>query len=286
MCYNHKLRLVAFMMLLAVIVLTSCEPDVVEPATITDADSPTAPRAIYYNRTVNWNNRSDGTYTSSEAASDLGNVSGWNESRAYNSSGTCRIKLLQNALSSASGVIANIDISDGSEYETQFDVRYHSAFEWSRGGKVGFGFRIGDGNTGCDPGWDGNGGSLRVMWYTNDAGRTYFRPYVYYRDQPESCGNSFGLTYPSTGSLERGKWYTIKLYAKSNTGSNTNGAVRVTINGTTVLNQSIRWTTNDSKRLIRTLSFHTFRGGSTSNWEAGTDGYIYYDNLSWTRISS
>jgi hypothetical protein len=124
------------------------------------------------------------------------------------------------------------------------------------------------------------------MWYHDDAGRTYFRPYVYYKDQPESCGNSFGKSYPSSGSLVKGQWYTVKLYAKSNTGSNTNGYVRVTINGTTVLAQNIRWTTDDTKRLIKTLSFHTFRGGSTSNWQSTTDGYIYYDNLTWTRINS
>lgn len=283
---QHLRRLPASCLMLATLLLTACEENITEPALATDADASTVARAIYSSRTVNWDNRTDGSYSSSEAVSDLGNASGWNESRAYNSGGTCRITMLKNALSSAGGMISNIDISDGSEYELQFDVRFHSAFDWSRGGKVGFGFRIGEGNTGCDPGTDGNGGSLRVMWYTDDSGRTFFRPYVYYKDQPETCGNNFGKTYPSSGSLARGTWYTIKLYAKSNTGSNTNGYVRVTINGTTVLGQSIRWTTNDSNRLIRVMSFHTFRGGSTSNWESATDGMIYYDNLTWTRISS
>lgn len=48
------------------------------------------------------------------------------------------------------GVIAQIDVTDGSEYELHYDVKYHSQFDWIRGGKVGFGFKIGDGNTGCD----------------------------------------------------------------------------------------------------------------------------------------
>ena len=47
------------------------------------------------------------------------------------------------------------------------------------------------------------------------------------------------------------------MYVKSNTGNNANGHVQIKINGETVIDQSIRWTTNDSKRLINNLSFHT-----------------------------
>ena len=270
-------------MLLASLVF-SCEDDITSPPVIADPDAATVARAIYSSRTVDFNNRTDGTYTSSEATTDFGNVSGWNDSRAYNSGGTCRIAVLKNALGSASGMLSQIDVSDGDEYELQFDAKFHSAFEWSRGGKVGFGLYIGDGNTGCDKADDGLGGSLRVMWYQDDSGRTYFRPYAYYKDMPESCGNNFGKSYPSSGSISKATWYTIKLYAKSNTGTSTNGYIRVTINGTTVVGQSIRWTTDDSKRLIRRLFFHTFRGGSTSNWQASTDSYIYYDNVIWRNI--
>jgi hypothetical protein len=95
------------------------------------------------------------------------------------------------------------------------------------------------------------------------------------------------------------------MYVKSNTGNNANGHVQIKINGETVIDQSIRWTTNDSKRLISNLSFHryislnisfpseiiclflfySFRGGSTDQWMSGTDGYIYYDNLFVRQIS-
>jgi hypothetical protein len=280
---KQSLHMAGFLLALSAGVLSSCEKNVKEPAQITDADATTA-RATYSSRSVNWDNRADGTYSLNEASGDFGNVSGWNESRAYNSSGTCRITLLKNALSGNGGVIANIDVPDGSEYEVQFSTRFHSAFDWSRGGKIGFGFRIGEGNTGCDRADDGNGGSARMMWYNN--GEPYLRPYLYYRDMPSTCGHDFGKRYPSSGSLQRGTWYTVRMRVKSNTGSSTNGSVLVTVNGTTVLSTSIRWTTNDAQRLIKTLAFHTFRGGSDAVWESSTDGYIYYDNLSWTRIAS
>ena len=270
------------------LLLTGCKKSIIDSndqQQETSNDATVHTEAINSNISVNWNNYSDGTWTTAEAAADFGNISGWNESRTWISNGTSRIKLLANALSGAGGVIANIDISDGTAYELDYDVRFHSQFDFSRGGKIGYGFLVGDGNTGGDPGWDGNGGSLRLMWYQTDAGRVFFQPYVYYKDQPGQYGNSFGKSYPSSGSLNKGQWYHVHMYIKSNTGSNTDGRVEIVIDGTTVLNQAIRWTTNDAKRLIRNLSFHTFRGGSQTYWQSSTDGYIYYDNLVVHKIS-
>jgi hypothetical protein len=259
--------------------LVSCEKDLVEPA-ILDEDAATSARAIYSQRWVDWNNRATGTYSSSAAATDLGNVSGWNDSRAYISNGTCRVTLLANALSGAGGLISRTDISDGSAYHVEYDVRFHSQFDWSRGGKLGFGFSIGDGFTGCNPAWSGNGGTARAMWYNNpNTNRVYIHPYLYYKDMPGTCGDNFGVSYPSSGSIQKGTWYRIKVVVRSNTGSSTNGSIEMAVNGTTILNRSIRWTTNDSKRLVNNLIFHTFRGGSQSYWQSSTVGYIYYDNL-------
>jgi hypothetical protein len=283
MLYKLKLNktLQASVMLLAVVSL-SCKEDVVEPQSVIDQ---TAPRAIYSQRAVNWDNRATGTYTTGDASTDFGNIGGWNESRCYISNGTCRITLLKNALSSACGVIANTDISDGSAYEMDFDVRFHSQFDWSTGGKVGFGFSVGEGNTGGDPGWDGNGGSLRLMWY-NTGSRVFFQPYVYHKDQPGQYGDTFGKSYPSTGSLNKGQTYRVHMYIKSNTGSNTNGHVQIKIDNNVVLDRDIRWTTNDSQRLIKKLYFHTFRGGSQTYWQSSVDSYIYYDNLWINKISN
>jgi hypothetical protein len=235
---------------------------------------------------VNWDNFTTGTtYTTAQAVSSFGNVTGWNESRTYISNGNARITLQPNALSGAGGVVANVDISDGSAYEVDYDVRFHSQFDWSRGGKLGFGFSIGEGNTGGDPGWDGNGGSARIMWYQTDAGRVFFQPYMYFKDQSGQYGETFGKSYPCTGSLNKGQTYHIHLYVKSNTGSNTDGHVQLVIDNTIVLDRDMRWTTNDAQRLIKGLTFHTFRGGSQDYWESSTVGYIYYDNLSVHKIN-
>ncbi|MFC3563023.1 polysaccharide lyase [Pedobacter jamesrossensis] len=222
---------------------------------------------------------SDGSYSYSEASADFGMaaLTGWNEDRAYISGNWARATLAPNSVSN--GLIAGVDLSDGSAYEATFKVRFHSQFDWSRGGKVGFGFLIGEGNTGCDIATDGNGGSLRLMWY-NSGSRVYFQPYVYHRDMAGPCGDTFGKSYPSTGSLVKGNTYTVHLYVKSNTGSSKNGWVQVLINGTTVLDQSIRWTTNDAQRLIKRLSFHNFRGGKdVAVLGSSQTSYIYFDDL-------
>jgi len=265
--------------------LSACEQDLFIDDVVIDEDAVTEARAVYSNRTVNWNNHATGTYTLSAAQTDFGNLRGtWQQSRAYISSGTSRVTLLKNSLSGAGGLIVNIDVTDGTSYEMDWQVKFHSAFDWSRGGKLGFGFHIGDGNTGCDKADDGNGGTLRVMWYQDDASRVYFRPYVYYRDMPGPCGDDFGKSYPSSGSISRGTWYNVHLWVQMNTGSNTNGWVEMKVNGVDVLRQQIRWVTNDSKRSVREITFHTFRGGSQTYWQSASDGYIYYDNLYWNKV--
>lgn len=265
--------------------LISCEKDILIDSVIDSEMASTEARAILSSRSVNWNAHSNGTYTRSAAATDFGNVSGaWQESRAYISNGTCRITLLKNALSSASGMIVRFDVSDGTNYEMDWKVKFHSQFDWSKGGKLGFGFLIGDGNTGGDAAWDGNGGSLRMMWY-NTGSRVFLQPYVYYKDQPGTYGDSFGKSYPSSGSLQKGTWYNVHMWAQMNTGSNEDGWVEIKVNGVNMLRQNIRWVTNNSKRAVREVSFHTFRGGSQDYWKSNTDGYIYYDDLHWNKVN-
>ncbi|KAF5282779.1 hypothetical protein FQR65_LT02776 [Abscondita terminalis] len=214
------------------------------------------------------------------AKSDFGSVTGWKSSRATISNGALRITIEKDALSGAGGLISNTKIPDGSAYELYFDVQFDNEFDWSRGGKVGFGFGVGNGNTGCNVPLDGAGGSLRIMWYNNiKSKRVYFIPYVYYHGMPGPCGDNFGKTYPTSGSIEKNKWYNVYMYIRSNTNSNTDGHAQIKINGKTLLDRNMRWTTDESKRLVNYLFFHTFRGGKGNQWISGTDGYIYYDNL-------
>jgi hypothetical protein len=248
---------------------------------------PPAPGPTTTTLSVNWNNLPNGTYGYTQAITDFGKVNYWN---AYNTqiyNGMLRATLQANTVGPTGGAMSLDSVSHGSEYQLQYDIMFDNNFDFSWGGKVGFGLFIGEGNTGGDPAWDGNGGSLRLMWYKNTStSPVILKPYVYYKDQPGQYGDDFGKAFPSNGtSLQKGVWYTVKMYVKSNTGSNTDGRVQVVINGVTLLDQAIRWTTNDLKRLVDSVSFENFRGGSETYWASGTNGDIYYDNVSWTLLA-
>lgn len=155
-----------------------------------------------YEKSINWHKYPDHqTYTSVMAKSDFGSVTGWHDDRSMISNGTLRITLEKNALAGDGGLISTTTIPQGSIYQLSFDVKFDSQFDWSRGGKVGFGFAIGNGNTGCDLPIKGDGASLRLMWYNNPTTkRVYFYPYVYYYEMPGPCGSNFNKTYPITGT--------------------------------------------------------------------------------------
>ena len=225
-----------------------------------------------------------GRYTSEKASADFGNVSGWDADRTIISGGRLRAELEPNKIGGDGGTLARVNIVTSTEYEMQYTVNFHSQFDWGRGGKLGWGFAFGDGAGGCTRA-DGDGASLRLMWYTDDSGRTYFRPYLYYADMPKTCGDSFGRSYPSMEeSLQVSTDYVIYIYVRSNTGNNKDGWAVIKVNGITLLDIPIQWTDNNAKRSIRNLVFHTFRGGSQDYWASDRVGFIYYDNFSISRF--
>jgi hypothetical protein len=254
--------------------------------TTTTTGGSTTPTGTF-NLGINWNNLVDGsTYSYAQSLIDFKNMVYWNAYNTQVSGGALKATLQANVVGTTGGVIAKTDVPDAAAYQLNFDMKFDPNFDFSWGGKVGFGMLLGDGNTGGDPGWDGNGGSFRIMWYKNTStSPVILKPYVYYKDQPGTYGDDFGKVYPTGGaSIQKGVWYNIKMYAKSNTGSNTDGRVQLVINGTTVLDQAIRWTTNDLKRMINNIVLETFRGGSETYWSSPTNGSIYFDNVSYTAL--
>lgn len=276
--------------LLLAVLFSGCQEDLLVPERIVDEDASTEARAIYSNREVYFSH-SNGGYNSSQAASDFGNVSGWDAGATYISSQNLRITLAANVVGTSGGMESQIDVSDGTEYWMEFKIRFHSQFDWSRGGKCGWGFLVGDGVTGCrsDDARAGDGGSMRAMWYSPDSNpnRVFFQPYLYHQGMTGNCGDSFNAKYPSSGAISKGTWYTIGFYYKANTGSNYNGTAEMKVNGTTVLRRdNIKWASSDSKRKVKRFYYSVFRGGSQSYWASGSTGYIYFDDLKWVKMSS
>lgn len=292
MRFNYLSRLV---LAACTLIAVSCTKDSIEPGTITSsiglneetingAYTNSSSGIASYSPSARWKTRGDGLYTIAQATQDYNNlVTGWSDARMAIIGGKLRTTLTKTLVGPEGGLVSWIDIADGSECQLEYDMMFGAGFDFSAGGKVGFGFLLGAGYTGGQPASDGNGGSARIMWYRQNN-RTYLKPYIYYKDQPGTYGDDFGLTYPSTGNIQAGQWYKIKIYVKSNNGSNANGRIRIVINNVTLLDKDIRWTTNDTQRMVNRITFETFRGGADATWTSPTDGQVYFDNVSWSVI--
>lgn len=186
---------------------------------------------------------------------------------------------------------------NASSYKLKFELKFDKNFDFDRGGKVGYGLKIGDGITGCkaDDSRADKGGSFRVMWrglgdknidiskceIDNDIttkGELY--PYIYHRDMTDRCGENFDKAF----AISRNKWYAVELEFKANTSAKADGKAILKIGEsgkamTTVLNRNINWSNDSKKRNASSVIYHLFRGGSDSNWASHEDGKIEIRNV-------
>lgn len=156
-----------------------------------------------------------------------------------------------------------------------FDVKFHSQFEFARGGKM-FGLLGGKGTAGCQP-VDRDGWSVRMMWVAGGTPTLY----IYHQDRTSECGSYF---YPSTKfQFEKGRWYRVEIYVKVNERPGTgDGEAQLYVNGDQLIDvkglnlNGRRWPRN--VRVDR-FAFHTFYGGSDSTWSPSKQTYAYFDNF-------
>ncbi|KLT65636.1 polysaccharide lyase [Pedobacter sp. BMA] len=265
--------------------------------------SAAAAETVYDTRTIDFT-RTNGGYPLNYWITDFGNDNAANSgssslntseiSRLYTESNTLRVKLLANKIGDDGGMWSNATIGRSTTKKVlQYDVKFGYVtvpFEWGWGGKIP-GLGGGATYTGCVITTDGNGWTSRVMWKTDDAGEAYLMPYVYYVDKPKTCGDDFGAKYyggDGTG-LKPGKWYRVRMEVTLNTAANTNGILKITISennsGTwstpqTLINKTnIRYATTTAGREIDELITGVYRGGSTTDWAASVDDYIFLDKI-------
>ncbi len=233
----------------------------------------------------NKNNRNIATVNASEAG------------RMSISNNTLCVKLLANKIGDAGGMWADVTIGRSTTTKVlQYDVKFGNdsvPFEWSMGGKIP-GLGGGQSYAGCSDASAGDGWTARVMWRSDNSGNAYFIPYIYYVDKPSRCGDDFGLKYYGSDSkgLKSNRWYRVRIEIVMNTGTAYNGQLKITIQenmkgqwqkAVALIDKSgIRYATRPEGLETGQILVSIFRGGSTMQWAANTDGYIYFDNLSWS----
>jgi len=165
-----KMKIVGWLLLLAC-VLFSCSkgqskdgfvPDTAIKKKPEDETDPRKRKIIF--------TQVDGPYNKAMAVADFGMPIEMNWANSAVVDKQLRVRIPANTLSQ--GNIVNIDVPDGTEYELSFKVKFGAGFDWSRGGKVGFGFHIGNGYTGCNKADNGLGGTARLMWYHSTGSKT------------------------------------------------------------------------------------------------------------------
>ncbi len=159
-----------------------------------------------------------------------------------------------------------------SEATLSFDMKFHSEFEFVKGGKM-HGLGGGTGTTGCKP-IDPNGWSVRMMWARNGVPQLY----IYHQNRANNCGD----VYPASNfAFKLGSWYRIDIQVRMNTAVGSgNGYVALYIDG--VLRSEARNLNLTGKTSVQIdhFKFSTFYGGSDSSWSPSKTTYCYFDNFS------
>lgn len=271
------------------IIPTSSDPEDVSP---------------FQSRTIEFS-RPDGGYSVAYYLEDFGNDINHNgyasftptyASRAYTQDSTWVIKLLANQIGNAGGMWPYVSIGRSTSTKVlEYDVRFGddtNVFEFGWGGKIP-GLGGGKNYSGCNATTAGDGWTSRVMWRTDNLGKAYFIPYIYYVDKPSTCGDNFNQTYygHDGSGLVSGKWYHVKMEVQMNTGEAYNGKLKITVleqeesgwSDPQVLieKHDIRFATKSEGLEIDQILTGVFRGGSTLDWSVPTDGYVYFDNFRW-----
>jgi hypothetical protein len=152
-----------------------------------------------------------------------------------------------------------------------FDVKFHSEFEWVKGGKL-HGLGGGNGTTGCDA-IDPNGWSVRLMWRADGVPELY----VYHQNRVNRCGDG---KKAENFAFERGRWYRVEIFVDVNSSPTTaDGLARLYVDGVKLVEVKDLVLSGNSSVKADQFLVSTFYGGDDSTWSPSKKTYAYFDNF-------
>jgi hypothetical protein len=209
-----------------------------------------------YRLDVSWN-VPDQLYGYQQAQADFKSCVYYNSFRSMIKDSVLQVTLAKNVVGVNGGTLSKFKLPAADQYELSFDLKFDQSFYFGAGGKIGFGFLVGEGYTGGVTG--AAGGSVRLMWEGS-----FLKPYIYHPKQTGTWGEDFGKKIP----VAAGQWYNIKMKVSST-------SVRIEVNGVVLLSASISFNAP-----ITYLCFENFRGGSEDYWKSPQEDSFYFDNIS------
>ena len=161
-------------------------------------------------------------------------------------------------------------------YTVEYDVHFPSEWEFSQGnaGPHGGGKLPGLSGGSQPSGGHGkpDGMSARPMWRRDGRfsaqPQSYLELYLYWRNQAEKYGDRFFAQ-----QVEAGKTYRIKLRVELGT-PDTDGRVRLWIDGTLRLTQSFRFLAPGQDWKLSQYMHDVFYGGNDATWAPGRDQHL------------
>ncbi len=261
---------------------------------------------LIFEQNFNQYNGQNKSYTESMAKNDFQNVggrpgqlrgisSGWpQDNRAIN--GELRAEYLKNDAGAVTGgFIFDSSFPGVEEAILEYKVKFDKNFTWATGGKLP---GLAGATTlsqplavGCTKNQNNidNSFTMRLMWRSNVAHTQtpYLIVYPYLPNRTSNCGGDIRFF----SGLEKDKWYTVKQYIKLNTPGQSNGKLKMYLDGKELLDQNniMYRLAGKSNVKINNIIMHTYRGGSRDDkwWHSPNTDYSYFDDFKvWTNCDA
>lgn len=181
----------------------------------------------------------------------------------------------------------------------RYQVFFGEDFDWNKGGKVGFGIGIGDGDETASGGdWMDNAGSIRCMWREDGQAIGYvYLPLEKRTRDAVIRSQSFQFEKAAEGSLgkdtgvnmfhkalvglkfRRNKWNTVEWEVALNDLDKRNGILRLTINDETRMLDNVVYRRTNAAIKFNGILFESFFGGSTLDWACKSPQTFKFRNV-------
>ncbi len=161
-----------------------------------------------------------------------------------------------------------------------FSVYFDNSFQWNKGGKLPWGFYMGD--RGASGGrHTESGGTVRLMWRRDGAAEAYL---YFPKDTKQSDeldkepgvvkDASFGMSlWRSSFTFAKGKYNKISMRLGLNDPGKQNGSLSLTINGKSQTFDKFMWR-KDGNMQITGLMGAAFFGGNDKTWASPVDTFM------------
>lgn len=207
-----------------------------------------------------------------------------------------KIKHPKGSCSSACGIpggagfnVLPFDNFNGNISTLQYEVFFHSTFNFVKSGKL---IGMYGGSTGCSGCNDDvtsrtNCFSARICWGKEGNGYPYLYLPLNVNHEAEfcslanggTCTAGCGLGFNQTRYFERNKWTQIKEHIKLNTPGKNDGVLQVWVNGDKKIDyRKMNFRTKLSVG-IKGFVFHPFFGGSGDSFATPVDTYTMFKNF-------